>query len=277
MQIYSRNYRCELSIIEALKLFFAQIFSYKKYIISSIYSEIKSKYQKETFGMVWSIILPIIPMSLYILLATIKAFKADDNIPHVFYIAIGLITWLLMSELIVATMKSIRKNKTTLLKSNFPFSVIYISSIGEVLFNMSIRMVVLIAIVLYFSIDIKFINVIYTLIAFIPIIMFSFGVGKLLSIIDIYIPDTKRLVDMFLRYGLFLSSVIFPFPTTGTLGELNSFNIFNTFVTSIRELLYYGHITNIENFLICSALGIIIFIIAVFIFIKLEYKVRANL
>ena len=277
MQIYSRNYRCELSIIEALKLFFAQIFSYKKYIISSIYSEIKSKYQKETFGMVWSIILPIIPMSLYILLATIKAFKADDNIPHVFYIAIGLITWLLMSELIVATMKSIRKNKTTLLKSNFPFSVIYISSIGEVLFNMSIRMVVLIAIVLYFSIDIKFINVIYTLIAFIPIIMFSFGVGKLLSIIDIYIPDTKRLVDMFLRYGLFLSSVIFPFPTTGTLGELNSFNIFNTFVTSIRELLYYGHITNIENILICSALGIIIFIIAVFIFIKLEYKVRANL
>lgn len=277
MQIYSRNYRCELSIIEALKLFFAQIFSYKKYIISSIYSEIKSKYQKETFGMVWSIILPIIPMSLYILLATIKAFKADNNIPHIFYIAIGLITWLLMSELIVATMKSIRKNKTTLLKSNFPFSVIYISSIGEVLFNMSIRMVVLIAIVLYFSIDIKFINVIYTLIAFIPIIMFSFGVGKLLSIIDIYIPDTKRLVDMFLRYGLFLSSVIFPFPTTGTLGELNSFNIFNTFVTSIRELLYYGHITNIENFLICSALGIIIFIIAVFIFIKLEYKVRANL
>jgi lipopolysaccharide transport system permease protein len=266
-----------LSIKKSLQLFFNEIIKYKNYIFTSIYSDIISKYKQDNFGLLWSVILPIVPMSLYLLLASIKAFKKSEDMPYIFYITIGMMIWLLMSEIIVTTMKSLRKNKKILLKSNFPFSVVYISSIGELLVNMFIRLIFVIIIMITFSIHIDILNLFLTIFALTPIIIFAFSFGIILSISDIYIPDTKRLVDMFLRYGLFLSSVIFPFPKDGILGFLNQFNIFNTFVESVRSVLYFGTIYNYIGYTVFSIISIILFTIAIFIMLKIEFKVRSGL
>lgn len=277
IKIYTPNYRCNLSIKKSLQLFFNEIIKYKNYIFTSIYSDIISKYKQDNFGLLWSVILPIVPMSLYLLLASIKAFKKSEDMPYIFYITIGMMIWLLMSEIIVTTMKSLRKNKKILLKSNFPFSVVYISSIGELLVNMFIRLIFVIIIMITFSIHIDILNLFLTIFALTPIIIFAFSFGIILSISDIYIPDTKRLVDMFLRYGLFLSSVIFPFPKDGILGFLNQFNIFNTFVESVRSVLYFGTIYNYIGYTVFSIISIILFTIAIFIMLKIEFKVRSGL
>jgi len=277
VKVYSSNYRCELNVFELVILFVKEIVAYRRYIVSSIFNDLKAKYKQDNLGLLWSVILPIVPMSLYILLASIKAFKESESIPHIFYIAVGMTVWLLISEMIVAIMKSIKKNKTILLKSNFPFSVIYVSSVGELLLNTFIRIVVVSIIVFYFNIDLSFLNILLGILFLIPVIFFAFSVGMILSIFDIYIPDTKRLIDMFLRYGLFLSSVIFPFPKEGLLGELNQFNIFNTFVESVRNILYFGTLDSYTNFIICSMVSFGLFLLALFITLKLEFKVRGNL
>jgi len=276
-QYYSANFRCDLTIFQLVILFFKEISSHKRYIISSITNDIKAKYKQDNLGLLWSIILPIVPMSLYILLSTIKAFKNSDSMPHIFYISMGMTVWLLISEIMVATMKSIKKNKTILLKSNFPFSAIYISSIGELLLNAFVRIVVVVMIILYLHIDIKLFNFLLSILFLIPVLLFAFSVGMILSIFDIYIPDTKRLVDMFLRYGLFLSSVIFPFPKDGILGYINQFNIFNTFVESVRDALYFGGLSSYTNYIICTFISILLFLVALFLSLKLEFKVRGNL
>ena len=130
LKIYTSNFRCDLTIIKSIILFFAEICLHRRYILSSIYNDIISKYKQDFLGLFWSIVLPIVPMTLYMMLASIKAFKESEHMPYLFYIAIGMTVWLLMSEIIVTTMKSIKKNKNVLLKSNFPFSAIYASSIG---------------------------------------------------------------------------------------------------------------------------------------------------
>jgi len=276
-KVYSSSFRCNLNIIQLVSLFFKEIYIHRRYIISSILNDIKAKYKQDNLGLLWSIILPIVPMSLYILLSTIKAFKNSDSMPHIFYISVGMTIWLLMSETIVTTMKSIRKNKNILLKSNFPFSAVYISSIGELLLNTAVRLVVVIIITLYLKIDIKLINLALSILFLIPVLLFAFSMGIILSIFDIYIPDTKRLVDMFLRYGLFLSSVIFPFPKDGILGTINQFNIFNTFIENIRSILYFGELSSYTNYIACVVISILLFLVAVFLSLKLEFKLRGNL
>ena len=46
---------------------------------------------------------------------------------------------------------------------------------------------------------------------------FAMGLGMMLSILDVIVQDTRRIVLLVLRYGLFLSSVIFPFPDLSDL------------------------------------------------------------
>jgi lipopolysaccharide transport system permease protein len=277
MKIYSSKFRSNLGIFKSIKIFFAEIKAYKKYIVSSVYNDIVAKYKQDKLGLLWSIILPIVPMSIYILLATIKAFKSSDNMPHIFYIAVGMTVWLLMSEIMVTTMKSIKKNKTILLKSNFPFSVVYVSSLGELLLNVFVRVVVVVFIMIYFSIQVSIINIVLFILSLVPILIFAFSSGIILSFLDTYIPDTKRLLDMFLRYGLFLSSVIFPFPTTGFLGELNNFNIFNTFIVASREILYFGYTNMLNLYCVYSFISFILFIIAIQFTLRLEFRIRAYL
>jgi len=277
MKIYSSKYRINLGIFESLKIFFCEIKSHKKYIFSTIYNDIIAKYKQDKLGLLWTIILPIVPMSIYILLATIKAFKSSEYMPHIFYISVGMTIWLLISEIMVITMKSIKKNKTTLLKSNFPFSVIYISSLGELILNIFIRICLVIFIMFYFSIKINLINILLFILFLIPILLFAFSSGIILSFLDTYIPDTKRLLDMFLRYGLFLSSVIFPFPIDGLLGELNRFNIFNTFIVSSREILYCGYTKLLDLYIIYTLFSIVLFLFAIQLALRLEFRVRAYL
>ena len=276
-KIYTSNFRCNLTVLMLIVLFFNEIFIYKRYIASSVYNDIISKYKQDYLGLIWSIILPIVPMTLYMMLSSIKAFKESENMPYMFYITTGMTIWLLMSETIVITMKSIKKNKSILLKSNFPFSVVYISSIGELLVNTMIRLVFVIFILTYYSISIDVLNIFLTIFFMIPVIVFAFAFGILLSIFDIYIPDTKRVIDMFLRYGLFLSSVIFPFPTDGTLGYINQLNIFNNFVNSVREILYFGELVTYTSYIVFSSLSFFIFVMAIIVSLKLEFKVRSTL
>jgi ABC-type polysaccharide/polyol phosphate export permease len=109
------------------------------------------------------------------------------------------------------------------------------------------------------------------------VILFALGLGMMLGILDVVVQDTRRFVLLMLRYGLFISSVIFPFPETGISGEINKFNIFNTFVNASRDLLFHGYIKNPELYLYSSLVGIAIFLVAAKMVYAMDYKIRAYL
>jgi len=277
LKVYSSNFRCDVTLLEALYIFFHQIISFKKHIFSIIKKDMKSKYKQDTFGMLWSLVLPVIPMTVYMLLASIKVFKTSENMPFIFYIAMGMTVWLLMTSIIKTVMNSLRNSKNILIKMDFPISIVYATSIGEILFETLIRLLVVTGIMLWYQIGFNILDIFLMFILLIPAIIISFGIGIFLSLIDVVLPDTRKIIDMFFRYGLFASSVIFPFPDEGILGIINNINIFNTFVITLREALFYGSISH--SFLYVTSTLISLFFILFIIkqAYKMEYKIRTYL
>jgi len=272
--VYSPSSRDKSNILQILKSAFLDIKKYKWQILLSIKKQIKSTYQQDTFGFFWAIVMPIVPMSVYMLLAQIKVFNTVENMPFVFYIAIGMFTWLLMSTIIRKVLLSIKQEKAILRTTDFPILVSMMSQLGEVLNESFIRIFAVVGIVLWYQIDVSVTSLILVLLSFIPIILFSFSIGIIVAILDMLVQDTRRIVDIFLRYGLFVSSVIIPFPTEGLIGSINEFNIFNTYVISIRDLLFYGQMSNLETFIYTSLFGFIVFFLSMKILYKMDYKIR---
>jgi len=272
--VYSPSTRDNKNLFSILQEAFLDIKKYKWQIILSIKKEIKSTYQQDTFALFWAIIMPIIPMTVYMILAHIKVFNAVENMPFVFYIAVGMFTWLLMSSIIRKVLLSIKKEKAILRTTDFPILVSMMSQLGEVLNESFIRIFAVIAIVVWYQLDISFLSLILVLLSFIPIIIISFAIGIIVAILDMLIQDTRRIVDIFLRYGLFISSVIIPFPQTGILGAVNEFNIFNTYVVAIRDLLFFGEMSNFSLFIYTSSIGLILFLVAMKLLYKMDYKIR---
>jgi ABC-type polysaccharide/polyol phosphate export permease len=272
--VYSPSSRDKNNIFQILKSAFLDIKKYKWQIVLSIKKQIKSTYQQDTFGLFWAIIMPIIPMTVYMLLAHIKVFNAVENMPFVFYIAIGMFTWLLMSTIIRKVLLSIKQEKAILRTTDFPILISMMSQLGEVLNESFIRIFAVVAIVIWYQIDLSFVSFVLVVLSFIPIILISFSIGVLVAILDMLLQDTRRIVDIFLRYGLFISSVIIPFPTEGLIGRINEFNIFNTYVVSVRDLLFYGQMSNLDTFIYTSLVGFIIFLASMKILYKMDYKIR---
>ena len=277
MKIYSAKFRCGSGLITVLRESFQQIIQYRWQILLAIKKRIQSTYQQDAFGFFWSILMPIIPMTVYMILAHIKVFNTVKDQPFIYYIAMGMLTWLMMASIIQNVMMSIKKEKGILTTTNFPILASMISQLGSVLYETAIRIIAVVAIVIWFGIDTSFTSVALTLLSLIPAIIFAFALGMVLSILDIVIQDTRRIVDIFLRYGLFISSVIFPFPTDGILGSINQFNFFNTYINATRDILYSGVIENLSLFIYTSILGLFLFLVSLKLVYNMEYKIRAYL
>jgi len=277
VQIYSANFRCKSTLFEAIKTLLTQTYNHRWQIYLAIIKKLQSTYKQDVFGIFWSIIMPIIPMTIYIALAHIKVFKTVENMPFVFYIAIGMTIWLLMTTTIHGVLLSIKAEKSILTTSNFPIFPIMLSKLGEVFYETIIRFFVIAIIVFYFNVNINLISILLALLSLIPAIIFALGVGIILSLFDILIQDIRRVTLLLLRYGLFVSSVIFPFPEEGIIAIVNQFNIFNTFVNATRSILYTGTIEHMALYISTSIFAIIVFIIASKLLYSLEYKIRSYL
>lgn len=276
-KVYTSSYRCNASFSVAFTALIKQMLHYKWQILLAIKKKIHATYQQDVFGLFWSIVMPIIPMTVYMILAHIKVFKTVEDMPFIYYIAMGMLVWLLMATTIHALILAIKSEKSILTTTNFPIFPTLLSRLGEVLHDTSIRLLVVALLIFMYNIQVTFISLLLALLSLIPAIIFALGLGMLLSILDVVIQDTRRIVLLTLRYGLFLSSVIFPFPTEGIAGTINMFNFFNTFVNATRDLLYYGHLENMTLFLTTSAVGILIFLLASKLIYTMDYKIRAYL
>jgi len=277
MKIYSASYRCNASIFTALIALFQQAMTYRWQIWLAIKKKIHATYQQDVFGLFWSIVMPIIPMTVYMVLAQIKVFKTVDDMPFIYYIAMGMFVWLIMATTIHTVILSIKAEKSILTTTNFPIFATMLSQVGEVLHDSAIRLIVVAFIVVWYSIDITLGSLLLALLSLIPAILFAFGLGMLMSMLDVVVQDTRRIVLLVLRYGLFISSVIFPFPEWGIPGAINQFNFFNTYVNSTRDLLYHGHMNDPALYFYTSAVGLLVFLLAVKLVYSMDYKIRAYL
>ena len=274
---YSANYRCNDNIFTALAALYQQAVTFKWQIWLAVKKNIHQTYQQDVFGLFWSIAMPIIPMTIYMVLAYIKVFKTVDNMPFIYYISMGMLVWLLIATTIHTVTMAIKSEKSVLTTTNFPIFPTILSKLGEVLHDTAIRFVIVAIVVVWFQMEISFGNLILAFLSLIPAVIFALGLGMMLSILDVVIQDTRRILILVLRYGLFISSVIFPFPEWGIPGMLNKFNIFNTYVNATRDLLHHGSIQHVDVFIYSSIVSVVIFLIAVKLVYSMDYKIRAYL
>ncbi len=274
LTIYSSNEN-KINIFQVLWTLIKQLYDNKSQILLSIKKDFKVKYQDSILGLFWAILIPIIPMTAYMMLAFIKAFNSSTNMPYIFYIALGITLWMFMSKVMRESMMAIKNEKAILTKTNYPIIAVVFSKIGEVLADTTIRIIAVIGIMIWYHISPDLISLVLSLLLLVPIFFFALSIGLILSIIDTIIPDTRRIFDIIMRYGLFLSSVIFPFPTEGILGYINQFNFFNTYINAFRNLIYHGEIFNVSLLLFTILFTLLSTLLAAKIIYYMNYRVRA--
>ena len=132
----------------------------------------------------------------------------DTDMPYPIFIVIGLGIWGLMTSCFSTISNSLQVNDDLIKRTNIPKITFAITGLANVIYHLLVHFMVVVVFVLIMGQFPSIWLLIYPL-ALLPIILFSFGLGLLFSVIGTIARDLGNIVLSTLNLLLFISPVVY--------------------------------------------------------------------
>jgi len=263
----------------AIKNIWANFKKYQFLMSQLISRDFKVKYKRSILGVVWSLLYPILMMSVMALVFS-QMFKFKvEGINYLVYLMTGIVMFSYFSEASNSAMTSVVVNFPLINKVYIPK---YIFPVAKCLFvgiNFVLTLIPWFCLILLTQFGLgeypASINLYYLLIPYIFVCFFLFtaGIGLLLSCVSVF------LRDMFYIYGIiitiwnyftpvFYSIEILP----ATLQTLFKFNPLYQFINSVRDIVLYGNCPSLATLGLVGLIGVGTLVIGAIVFKKNQDK-----
>lgn len=169
--------------------------------------EIKRKYARSSLGILWSVLNPLLTMVVMSLVFSTMFRRNIENFP-IYYLT-GSIFWTLFSNATNSSMSALVDNKGLLVKTKLSKQTFILSRIYTSLVNFGYTCVAYVLMLIVFRIK----PTVYMLLVPVDVIfvlMFSMGIGYMLSVSYVFFADIKYLYSVLLTLLHYLSAIFYP-------------------------------------------------------------------
>lgn len=201
---------------------------------------IRGLYRQTFLGLFWAFLPPIANTAIWIFLREAKIFDTGEmSVNSTVYILAGMILWQAFIEAFQMPLNMLNKNRNMISKLNFPRESLLLVGIGEVIFDLLIRLLLLIPAFLIFGVAFHS-SILLAPIAILGLILFAMSLGLLIMPLGSLYQDVGRFIGMALPFWMILTPIIYvPFETfPGVL--LNWLNPASPLLLLSRDLLLLG-------------------------------------
>lgn len=234
---------------------------------SQFYVNIKTTVATTKLGMLWWILDPLFLMLIYYFLVNVIFNRGMPNF-HLFLLC-GLVTYQSFSRSVVLCTGALVRSEGLIKQASLPM-VIYlvISPLVQAFFCMIGLIVIMIW--NYHALGLHTLSIVVPVFL---VIIISFTAGLFLSIFEVYIRDTGKLITYILRFGLYLCPVLYSpdrIYESQSIPEyvktLYSLNPMVHVITAVHDLLFYGKMFDPVPILIVFASVLVIMQFGLFFF-----------
>lgn len=218
---------------------------------------ISAQYRQTMFGYLWAFLPPIFTTAVWVYLNSQKIFNiGETNIPYPVFVLVGTVLWQTFVDALNSPLKLVTESKSMLTKINFPREALILAGLGEVFFNFAIRIILLIAIFLWFKISVP---ITITLVPFgiLSLICFGLMIGMLLTPLGILYTDIGRGITILTQFWFFLTPVIYPMPESWPASLLAKINPITPILLTTREWLTTGHSEHITGIIVVTIISLL--------------------
>lgn len=273
LRVYSADNRFAESSLAAFSHLVLEIWRNRAHVGLVFKRDFRSAYRGSALGTFWNFVLPLLPVSVYVFLSVAGVFPAVEHLPRALYVSFNVSLWLLFSGLVEKPIQVVKSRNSDAMKTSLPISVAIASGMASLSFETLLRLVLVAGLVLAYSVPLT----LHALVA-LPVILvgaiFCLSIGLLCAISNIVLPDTQSVVTVVMRYGIFLSGVIFPLTAVGPLQWLETANPFAILIQSARELAFSGHLSHPIALAVVLAVAVVLMFFSARVFYLMEYRIR---
>ena len=209
---------------------------------------ISAQYRQSLLGYLWAFLPPIFTTLTFVFLNSQKILSAGNtDIPYPAYVMVGTLLWQGFVDALNSPIKLVTSSKSMLAKINFPRESLILAGLGEVLFNFTIRLVLMLIVFVWFRIAVT------PMILLAPVgIMALMGlglmIGVLLTPLSILYQDIGWGLAIITTMWFFVTPVVYPPPTKWPASLLVKGNPVSPLLITTRELLTTGRVSQFSSF-----------------------------
>ena len=222
----------------------------------------KAKYRQTVLGFLWALIMPLLAVGTFVFLnraGVLNIGKVD--IPYPAYALLGLTVWHIFAGGLRACSNSIVAGGSMVVKINFPKEALVLSSLGEALVETLVRLALTVFVFAIYKVVPAWTAILFPL-TLIPLLLFTLGLGFMLSILNAVFRDVANIVSLSSTFLLFIKPILYTEPKASFFKAFTIFNPLAALVSGPRDLVVKGYLTQPVSFWFYSALSLIIFIIS---------------
>lgn len=244
--------------------FFKNLYNYRELLKSNVKKEVRGKYKKSFFGILWSFLNPLLQIAIYALIFPIILKNTQDN--YVIFLCVALIPWTFFTMTVVQSSSTIIVNGNIIKKVYFPREILPISTTTSNAVNFLISTVIILLFVFFSGIGFSWYIIFFPLV-FIVQYFLLLGISFLVSSITVYFRDLEHFIGIFLQLLFYATPIVY---ATSTVPKNFQFimklNPMSHVIEGYRAIFYYQTMPNIQNLLVLLGLSIILSIIRIFNF-----------
>lgn len=264
---------------KAVKKVLANYAKYENLLIELIRKNIKLKYRNSWLGMLWTFLQPLLNMVVLAMVFTNIFGKPTDGVVcYPIYLLTGRLVFEFFTQSTKKALRSFRENASIVKKVYVPK---YMYPLSGVLSNFVTSMIsfgVLLAVTVLFKVtgwsnggDIHFSwYVLQLIVPLLILLVFSVGMGMILSTFAVYFRDIEYIYDVFCTLLFYMMPVVFHVGkiTNPFVNRLIRFNPLYGLTEMVRECVLYGRLLSWDAILYSLGWAVVFLLLGLYIFHK---------
>lgn len=188
---------------------FGDLWTYRELLYFLMWRDLKVRYKQAALGLAWVIMQPLFTALIFTVFMGYLARVPSDQVPYPLFVYAGLLPWTFFSNAVLNGGNSIVGNANLITKVYFPRAIIPAAAVGARLVDLGVAFVILIGLMAYYRVGVTW-NTLMLAPLLLLVTLFSFGLGLMLSALNVKYRDVGLAVPVVVQLWMFVSPVVYP-------------------------------------------------------------------
>lgn len=252
--------------MKKLVVMFSGFIKYRDLLLELVARDIKIRYRRSVLGLLWTLLNPILMMTVMTLVFS-GLFRFDiENFPIYFFT--GHILFTLLTESTNNGLHSIIESSSLIKKVYIPKYLFPLSKVLSSGVNLLFSFIAMIFVMI--ATGVKFHpTMLFTPLIICYVLVFATGLSLILASCQVFFRDTAQLYSVFTLAWMYITPIFYP---SSLLEEkLKAVLILNPmvhYITYFRDIVLNNTVPSLQQNIICLAVGLIFLIIGLYVFYR---------
>lgn len=255
-----------------------EIFQYRDLLMMLATRDLRVRYKQAAMGFLWAIFMPIIAVCAGILIKKAMAVVSHQplELESIISITVKTLPWTFFISSIRFSVQSLVGNSALVTKIYFPRAVLVLSSTLACLFDFCVAMIVAIVLLTILQVGIS-IYLLWVPALLFLMILYTFGLGLILSSANLFYRDVKYVVEIILMFGIFFTPVFFSASDFGKWEPLMMINPLGSILEELNRVVVLHQMPNLFWMSYAVITSLIVLSLGIFVFHKSEPLFAENI